>query len=340
MSGFELTRRAFVRAALAICATLSISAATTSSASGQNAAWPDKPIRLLVPTNAGGSQDRLARLLAPYLSEQLDQPVIVENKGPGLLGHTHFLREADDGYTILVSTPYPFRIVDVILGRANFSMDEFAFINAQWVDDSVLMVHKDSPYQTVADLVDDIVERPGRIITGVVANSTGHLLTLDLVNKLGLNNDAVRIVTYGGGGPKRAAFAGGHINFSIEAADGSEPILEFVRPLAVFADERLPAWDVPTVNEALAERNITLPSVPFSFLSLAVSAKFREEHPDRWKRLVEANRKMLESDELQASLRSAKIGGDWRGPEKTKALLDANTEFLNGIAHLLDRNSE
>lgn len=313
--------------------------ATAFAAGGEAVAdWPDRPLTLMVPTSPGGSQDRFARTMAPFLEEELGQPIQIVNRGPSLVGHITYLNTADDGYTVLVSTPYPFRVVDVLLGRAPFEMEDFALINAQWVDYPILYVHKDSPWQTAAEFIDAVIAQPGRITTGVVPNSVGHVMTVKLSADLGLGRNGMRIVTYEGGGPKRAAFAGNQIDFGIEPAEGTASIREFLRPLAVFLDERSPDYpDVPTINEVLEPHGVTMPSVNYQFLSLLVSRAFRETYPDRWDVLVEANRRLLAREDVRAALREREIGADWRGPEATRELLARDTAFLAEYVDLLAR---
>lgn len=335
MSALGTILRSAAFAALAAFVTVSATAQTA------HADWPTEPLTLIVPTKPGGSQDRFARTMAPYLEAELGQPIKIINKGPSLVGHSLLLQQSGNGNTFMVSTPYPFQVVNVLLKRASYTMDDFAFINAQWVDFPVLYVHKDSPWKTAKELIDDIKKNPGKIKTGVVPNSVGHLLSIQLVTDLGLGKNGVRIVTYGGGGPKRAAFAGNQIDFGIEAAAGSKPIRDFLRPLAVFLDESSPTLPgVPTITEALKDYGISMQSVDYQFLSLAVSAKFKEQYPDRWKKLVEVNKKILARPDVQEALEKKEIGADWRGPEKTKTLLDTDTAFLEKNSHLLERKKK
>lgn len=329
-----LGRRAFLAAVAAVVGF----AGAAGSAGAEE--WPTEPLTMIIGTKPGGSMDRFGRAMAPFLEKELGQPIKIINKGPSLVGHTMFLQEAD-GNTIISSTPFPFQVMNVILGHAKFKMSDFSFINAQWVDYPILLVHKDSPYKTAKDLIDDIKNNPGKVKTGVVPNSIGHILTLQLMEELGLNKDAVRVVTYPGGGPKRAAFAGNQFDFGIEAAEGSDTIGDFLRPLAVLRDEPTPDFpDLPTLNSVLAAYNVSLPSVDYQAISLGMSTKMKEKYPERWAKLVEVNRKLLAREDVVKALKEAQIGYDWRGPEKTQELLDRDTAFLEKYAHLLKRKKD
>lgn len=327
-------RRAFLGAAAAVVGL----AATATTAHADD--WPTEPLTMVIPTKPGGSMDRFGRTMATYLEQELGQPIKIINKGPSLVGHTMFLAEADDN-TIVASTPYPFQVMNVLLGRAKFKMEDFAFVNAQWVDYPVLYVHKDSPYQTAKELLDDIKANPGKVSTGVVPNSIGHVLTVQLAIDLGVGKDGVRIVTYGGGGPKRAGFAGHQIEFGIEPAAGAETIRDYLRPLAVFLDEPTSDYPgLPTMNQVLKDYGFELPTPDYQFQSIGVTAKFKEKYPERWAKLVEVNKKILARKDVQEDLAAKEIGSDWRGPEKTQALLDKDTAFLTKYAHLLERKKK
>ena len=97
-----MNRRPFIQA-LGI-ATLASATGAIGSAFAQNA-YPNRPIRLIVPLAAGGGSDGVARIFAPQLSERLGQPVIVENRpgASGIAGTDYVANAAPDGYTILTA---------------------------------------------------------------------------------------------------------------------------------------------------------------------------------------------------------------------------------------------
>jgi tripartite-type tricarboxylate transporter receptor subunit TctC len=301
--------------------------------------WPTRPITLLVPFNAGGSLDRMARGLAPYLSQELGQPVTVSNRpgAGGQIGTTWYLQQPDDGHTLLVTAATPYLATNILITGAKYALSDFAFVNAQWSDYTFIAVHKDKPYKTLKELIDAIKANPGKLSTGFTFGSAGQVTTALLLDELGLPANAVRMVTYEGGGPLRTALAGGHLDFSVVQGEGSETIRDFIRPLAVVRESRAAAWDAPPINEALAPYGVTLPLISGSIRAMATHASFRKKHPQAFDKLTRAYRSALENKDFRAWLESNRIDGDWLGPEKTTEVLNANFEILKKYQHLLKK---
>ena len=106
---YRMQRRKLVAAIVAL-STISLAGA----ASGQSAgAWPERPIRLVVPYPPGGSTDPVARLLAADIAPRLGQPVIVDNKAgaDGAIAASEVAKAAPDGYTMLMATNSPMSVV-------------------------------------------------------------------------------------------------------------------------------------------------------------------------------------------------------------------------------------
>ncbi|MCH8098787.1 MAG: hypothetical protein IID53_17170 [Proteobacteria bacterium] len=227
-----------------------------------------------MPFKPGGSVDRMARGLASFMTYELNVPITVLNKpgAGGQLGHTYFLQQPNDGYTLLVTPAIPYIGNNILITGAKFSMDDFAFVNTQWSDWTMVATQKDKPYKTFGSLIDAIKKNPGKISTGVTFSSSGHLSTMALLSALGLKPDALRIVTYGGGGPLRSALAGGQIDFAVVQAEGSEVIRDNIRPLAAFLKKKNKMWDAPPINELLKPYGVKVPLITGSQRVLAASA--------------------------------------------------------------------
>lgn len=321
-----------------LCAAALTAACALSSLHAHAQDFPDAPIRLVVGSGTGGSFDRLARAMAPHLSEQLGQPVVVENR-PGAathVGHVYFLQQPADGYTVMVTAPNVLA-TNIQTGVADYTIDDLAFINTQWGDWDLVFGGADSSYDDVADLLQDIRDRPGQVSVAVISKTSGEVTLRLLLEAAGLSIESVRLVTYDDGNELRTAMAGGHMDFSITAGDSTLSILDLVTPLAVVRRERHPDWDVPTLNEAVSEvLGTDIPVIDGTLRSFAVHAALPGQHPDRWEKLVKAFQDVLADDASVARLREQGIGTDWLGPERTQELAVEYFDLSETFSHLLN----
>ncbi len=158
-------------------------AAATILAAGEaraQAAWPDRPIRVIVPFAAGGNADIIGRVLQPRLQEKLGQPVVVENRpgAGGSIGAEAVARARPDGYTLLIGSNGPLSVNPVVQARLPYDAPkDFAPIAMAMQVPHCLVVQANAPYRTVADVVAASRAAPGEGIgigTAGVASAT-HL---------------------------------------------------------------------------------------------------------------------------------------------------------------------
>jgi putative tricarboxylic transport membrane protein len=301
------------------------------------AAYPDKPINLVVGFGVGGSADRMTRSVSSFLSDKLDQAVrVVNKKGAGtMLAANYVLKAPADGYTVFASTFAPYMSNTIIHGGAKYKIDDFAFINAQWFDFDLIATNKDKPYNSLAELLTAIKEKPGKISAAVVQGSAGHLMVNLLLKNNGIPQKNLNLVTYNSGGKARSAAAGGQVDFIAISAEGCEGIREFLKPLAVVLDEPSKSWDAPVVNEALKPLGVTVPVLPGSIRGFAVKAEVKEQHPERFQKLVDAFQELLTDKGVKKFLKGNKIGSDFIGPDKTQELMQENYEVFNQYKGLM-----
>ena len=114
--------------------------------------------------------DRMARAMSKTIGDELGQPVQVINKrGAGtLLASNYVLSRPHDGYTIYASTFSPYMSNSILEGGAEFTIEDFAFLNLQWYDEDIIALHKDSEYKDLPDLLDAIRKRPKTVRASVV----------------------------------------------------------------------------------------------------------------------------------------------------------------------------
>ena len=299
--------------------------------------WPRRPITIVVPFDVGGSADRLARGFAQFMPKYLGQPITVVDRAgaSGMIGTSWLLQQPPDGYTVMLTPATPFIPINILVTHAHYTLDDFTFVNAQWTDYTVLMVAKNRPWRTAAELIDAIRANPGKISTGVDFGSVGHIESLALLQSLGLKPDAIRFVTFDGSGAMHTALAGGQVDFYISQAEANEVIRDYVRTLAVFLDHPLPNLDAPPINEVLKPYHASVPLLEGSVRTFVFPSGFKAKHPADYAKFVSAYRATLDAPDFQKFLKDNRMGGNWVGEERTTQIIRANFEALKKYKDLL-----
>lgn len=215
--------------------------------------FPKQNITILVHTSAGGPTDLMAREIAKAAGPILGQNIIVENK-PGGSGATQMAALSTakpDGYTLATLTPSQIGAWNGNL-KGQFSLNSFTYVQGVQVDPYIMVVHADSPYQTLQDLLDDMKANPGKItVGGYGAIGSGHNIAFNLLAE-SAGVDAAW-TAYESTGDAVTALLGKHI---VAANSNPGQVSQYVkagqlRVLAVMSEERLASMpDVPTYKEA------------------------------------------------------------------------------------------
>jgi tripartite-type tricarboxylate transporter receptor subunit TctC len=223
-------------------------------ASNPAGAWPDQPLRLVVPFAAGGTTDVMARVIAERLSPHLGQPVVIENV-PGSGGNTGaalVAKATPNGSTILMATPGPAAMNQFMYNRMPFdTATAFAPIVYIASVPSVLVVSPKLNVKSVTDFISQMKARPeGANFGSAGMGSTGHLGGTLFTASTGLK---AQHVPYRGSSPMLQDLIAGNIQFAIDTVPG---LMSFVtsgtlKALAVTSQLRSPALpDVPNNAEA------------------------------------------------------------------------------------------
>ena len=218
----------------------------------QAAAWPSRPLRLVVPWPPGGTTDILARQLQPALAAALGQPVVVENRGgaSGAIGTAELLRAAPDGHSFAFVTST--LVSAALLSRQPYHpVDDVTLILRLADVANILVVHPALPVRTVPELIAYARDRPGRLSFGSPGIGSAVHISGEMF-KLATGVEMTH-VPYRGGGPALADLAGGQIQLMFGNASSTLPHVRSgaVRPIAVTAARRAPYLpDVPSVAEA------------------------------------------------------------------------------------------
>jgi len=214
------------------------------------AAWPEKPIKVLIGYAPGGSTDVVARLLAPKLTEKLGQPVIIENKpgGAGDLAAEVMLQSPPDGYTLMMSTVALHAINPGMIKQRFHPIDDFTPIALVSSYPMIMIGSPQTSFKTIADLKELAAKQPTFYSSSGVG-SPGHL-SAELLNKATGAN--ITHVPYKGGSPSVTAIMAGEaqVNFATLPAVVPQIRAGRVRAIGLAAKERNPAVpDVPTMAE-------------------------------------------------------------------------------------------
>lgn len=217
-------------------------------------AFPERPVRIVVPYPAGGSNDVIARLLGQKLTERWGQQVIIDNRGGagGNIGTDAVAKAAPDGHTLLLTAPGPLTVNQSLYRTLPYDpVADFAPVALVASVPIVLMVHPSVQAKTVAELTALAKANPGKINFGSSGNGTTNHLAGELYKSLaGIN---IVHVPYRGAAPAMNDLLGGHIQMMFDNMPAVMPHVKAgsVRALAVAGKTRSKAFpDLPTMEEA------------------------------------------------------------------------------------------
>jgi tripartite-type tricarboxylate transporter receptor subunit TctC len=211
-----IIRRLVVVALTTIVA--AVAALLPGAVPAQDAGYPSRPIRLIVPFAAGGGTDTLSRIFGQILSEQLKGTVVVENVGGagGSIGTTQVAKAAADGYTLVTATP-SIAINPHIQKNVPYNvLRDFAPVVQITTSPAVLVVNKDFPVKSVADLIALARAKPGGISYGSAGIGSFSFLATELFKAMA-GVDLTHI-PYRGTGPALIDLIGGRIQVEFENA--------------------------------------------------------------------------------------------------------------------------
>jgi len=235
--------------------TLLAAAAATAAARAARAqaAWPDRPIRVIVPFAAGGNADTVGRLLQPRLQERLGQPVVVENRpgAGGSVGAEAVARARPDGYTLLIGSNGPLSVNPVVQSPLPYdAAKDFAPIAMAMQVPHCLMVQAGAPYRSLAEVV--AASRAQADAIGIGTAGVASATHLALESFKAASGARLLHVPYRGGGAAVPDFVAGNLPMLFTEFSTALPLHGGGkgRILAVASAARLPALpEVPTMIE-------------------------------------------------------------------------------------------
>ena len=242
-----MKRRILLQSLVALTATISLGAA--------HAAWPDRPITLVVPWAAGGGTDATARIVGALMEKELGQPVNVVNRagGNGVVGHHAIASAPPDGYTLGMLT------VEISMmhhqGLTQLTPRNYTPLALMNVDPAAITVSATSPYKNMEDLVKAIRANPGKLkASGTGQGGIWHLALAGMLRDLKMEPSAVPFVPSNGAAPAMLDLAAGGIDIAPVALPEARSLIDAgkARPLAVMANAPAALYpQVPTLKSAI-----------------------------------------------------------------------------------------
>ena len=215
--------------------------------------YPTKPIRLIVPFAPGGSTDIVARLLAPRLSENLGQSVVVENRAGGgtTIGMDHVAKSAPDGYTLGVAT-LTFALNPSLFSKLPYNTEkDFAPVSLVSIVPFVFAIHPSVPARSVKQYIALAKAKPGALNYSSSGIGSASQMAVELFKYM-TKTDVVHI-PYTGGGPATVALLSGQVSLLTISIPAGLPHFKSAKlvPLGVTSSKRDPTLpDVPTIAES------------------------------------------------------------------------------------------
>ncbi|MGO4307271.1 MULTISPECIES: Bug family tripartite tricarboxylate transporter substrate binding protein [unclassified Cupriavidus] len=233
-----------------LMASLLLGAAMTAA----QAAWPEKPVTLIVPFPAGGSTDNVARILSAKFQSQFGGSFVIDNRpgAAGMIGATTAKRAPADGYTLFVSSLGPFVIGPHLVKSPGYDpLKDFDYISVAVQAPNVLAVPANSPYKTLQDVIAFAKANPNKMTFASAGNGTSDHLTAALfwqqTGTTGIH------VPYKGGAPAMNDLIGGQVDATFMNINTAVPHIRAgkLRALAITSTKRSPILsDVPTMEES------------------------------------------------------------------------------------------
>jgi tripartite-type tricarboxylate transporter receptor subunit TctC len=290
-------------------------------------AYPNKPIRLVVPYAPGGAVDSLARPVAQKLSEILGQPVIVDNR-PGAnatLGADNVARSSPDGYSIVLTSIVHYLVPFFSKNVPYDTMKDFTPIAQMAITPNILAVHPSMPVNSIKELIDYAKKNPGKLFYGTTGVGSTHHLGGVLFAQMA--NISLEHLPYKGGSPTINDALGGQIPVVILTSPTILPHAKAgrLRALGVIEGKRArTSPDVPSIGE-------TVPgyAVPDTWFGVLGPANMPKPIVDR---LNAAFRQAINTPEIKQRLEAGgyEITGNTSADEFTQSI-KTDTEVFRKI---------
>ena len=306
-----------IRRALAALAALAVAGTAL-------AAYPERPITLVVPWGAGGGTDATARIIASLLEKELKQPVNVVNRtgGSGVVGHSEIAKAAPDGYTIgLITVEIGMMHWQGLTDLKGSSYTPLGLVNA---DPAGLQVRSDAPYKTAKDLVDAVKANPGKFkASGTGQGGIWHLALAGMLKDVKVDPASVPWVPSNGAAPGLQDLVADGVAIVPCSIPEARSLIDAgkVKSLAIM-DKSPPALypNLPTLKQALG--------TDWSMAAWRGMAAPKGLPKDVDARLVEAIKKVYDSKEYKDFMASRGFGVIYLPPAEFATFMEKSSNDL------------
>ncbi|MDT8862143.1 tripartite tricarboxylate transporter substrate binding protein [Alkalihalobacillus sp. MEB130] len=315
-------------ALLAACggdSTSSSGESTSSSDKSENksSSYPTKTIEMVVPASAGGDTDRNARLLAQYLSDELDVSIVIQNVtgASGSVGVQELIDSNPDGYRVLFF--HNNILINNILGLTENNYSDLKMAGISAIDHgNGVVVSRDAPYENAKELIEAAIENPGEINIGTSVGAFTHFQLLDIQEKTGAQ---FNLVDAGDFAERNAAILGGQLDVIPTQLGLVNDYLESgdMKALGVLAEERLDYFaEVPTFQE------LGIDSTFEKFFFMA----FPQETPDEIvTTFTEAVERATNNEEYIQRARDYGMEPEYKSPQETDEIMETRHQLYTEI---------
>ncbi len=290
------------------------------------AEWPEKPIKLILPTNAGGETDGLARLLQRAIADKqlLPEKIVVVNlPGAGGTIGTRRLKESEpDGYTIGIW--HSGIVTSKAMGIVDFDHNDFELICMSGYTELLLGVAEGSKFQTIEALVEFARNNPRSVNVSTNVGLPVHLVPLLLAEKAGIE---FRFIQTGGGAPRLASLLGGHSDMTMLSTMAFVNFKDSgLKPLVTFSAKRNPLFpNVPTAKEI---------GIDIELVEIRAWLAPKETPESILEKIRNAVKTAMQDPELAEEMNSLGVIPVYGGKEEAQPRLD---KLLNAVMPLVDK---
>ena len=296
-------------------------------AGSAQAAYPERPITLIVPWGAGGGTDATARIIASLLEKELGRPVSVVNRtgGSGVVGHQAIASAPADGYTLGMIT------VEIAMmhwaGLTQLKHTDYTAIGLVNSDPAGVSVRVDAPYKSVKDLLAAVKANPGKFkASGTGQGGIWHLALAGMLKDQGIDPAAVPWVPSQGAAPGLQDMVAGGVEFVTCSIPEARALIDAgkVKPLAIM-DANPPALypTLPTLKKELGSN--------WEIAAWRVIAGPKGLPGDVQNRLATALKKVHDSKDFRDFMAQRGFGVIWAGPQDTVKFMDKADTDLGAV---------